>query len=84
MGVLVSPDAIDPRLTYRGAVKHHVDLLTMVPGLRVLVSVALDANVFVDNHDFDVAVALLFLRYDGLALVFGDVKEVVKLLLACI
>lgn len=84
MGVLVSPDAIDPRLTYCGAVKHHVDLLTMVPGLRVLVSVALDANVFVDNHDFDVAVALLFLRYDGLALVFGDVKEVVKLLLACI
>lgn len=54
----------------------------MVPGLRVLVSVALDADVLVDNHDFDVTAALLLLRYNRLSLVFANVEEIVEVFFA--
>lgn len=48
----------------------------------VRLTVALDSNVFVDNHDFDMAVALLLLGDDGVSLVFSNVEKVMKMLLS--
>lgn len=78
MRVLVPPQAIDPRTTHQAAVEHDVYFLAVVPGLRVLVTVALDADVLVDDHHFDMAVALLLFGDDRVGLVFADVPEVVE------
>lgn len=82
MGILIPSQAIDPRLTDKSRIEHDVDFLAMEPGLRVLVSVALDTNVLVYDHDFDVAIALLLLGHDRVGLVFADVEEIVKARLA--
>ena len=82
MSVLVPPQTIDPPFTYYGAVKHHIDLLAMEPRLRVLIPVALDPDVLVDDHDFDVARSLLLLGDDRRGLILANVEEVVQSLLA--
>lgn len=55
--VLIASQSIDPRAADLRAVKHDVDLLAVVPGLRVLVSAPDDADGFVHDHELDVATA---------------------------
>jgi hypothetical protein len=50
----------------------------MVPALRVLVAVALDTDLLVDDHELDMATAFLLGLDDGLGLVLGDVPKVVQ------
>lgn len=53
MSILIPTDTVQPRFTYDFGINHDIDLLRVVPGLRVLVSVALDTHVLVYDHDFD-------------------------------
>ena len=80
MGVLIPANALLPRLTDHRRVEHDVDLLGMVVRLGILVTVALDGDVRVYDHEFDMAGALLELVVDGLHLVFSDVVVDVEVL----
>ena len=48
--------------------------------MAYLVPIALDADVFVHDHQLDVAAASLLLLHDRLRLVLRDIPEVVKML----
>ena len=50
MRVLVPTDAIEPSFADERRVDHDVRLLRVVPRLRVLIAIALDAESFVDDH----------------------------------
>lgn len=54
MSILIPPQPIDPRFAYACTVEHYVDLLTMEPRLSILVSVSLDPDMLIDDHDLDV------------------------------
>jgi len=54
----------------------------VIPRLRVLIAVALDADMLIHDHYLDVAAALLLLGYDGLRLIFTNIPEPVEMLLA--
>lgn len=68
--VLIALDAFPPLAAHFGAVDEDVELLGMVPGLRVLVAGALDPNVPVRNQQLDVAAAGVEAVVDGAVLVF--------------
>lgn len=53
MRVLISVESTNPLRADGGRVQHDVYFLTVVPGLGVLVAVALDGEVGVDDEDFD-------------------------------
>jgi hypothetical protein len=50
---LISPYTIFPRLADQRRINHDIRFLAVEPGLRVLISVALDADVGVDDHQFN-------------------------------
>ena len=81
MRILIPSQSINPRRAHLLALEHDVDLLRVEPGLGVLVPVALDADLLVHDHDFDVAVAFLELGDQRRCLVLADVEEVVEVLL---
>ena len=81
MRVLIPPQPIDPARTHLLTLKHHVNLLTVKPALRVHVPVPLDTDLLIHNHDFDVTISLLELGYDGRSLVLADVEEVMEVFL---
>ena len=56
--VLIPRHTLEPGVAHQGAVDHDVDLLAVVPALGVLVAVALDGDVAVDDHQLDVAAAV--------------------------
>ena len=80
MRVLVLLDALHPSSHHERRVDHDVHLLGMVVRLRVLVAVALNPDVPVDDHQFDVAAALLVLVVDRADLVLGHVRVYVEIL----
>lgn len=79
MRVLVLADSGQPLTDDQLAVDHDVGLLAVVPALRVLVAVALDAEVAVDDHELDVARARLELVVDRARLVLGHVHVDVEI-----
>lgn len=78
MRILIPSQPIDPRSTHVCTLKHDIDLLRVEPALRVLVSVSLDADLLVYDHDFDVTISLFQFRDERCGLVFADVEEVVQ------
>jgi hypothetical protein len=80
MRILIPANAFLPRLADGGRVEQNIDFLGVVPGLGVLVAVALDGDVGVGDEEFDVAGALFEFVVDGAGLVFGDVVEYVQVL----
>ncbi len=84
MRVLVAADAFFPGTADGGAVDEDVDFLGVVPGLGVLVAVALDADVVVGDQEFDVTTSLFEFVVDRLGLVFGYVVEHVQPALLCL
>lgn len=73
VSVLVLSDAVSPFLANRGAVDHDVNLLRVEPRLGVLVAIALNADNAIDDHELDVAVALVQVSVDGAVLIFASI-----------
>lgn len=71
--VLVVDERVHPLVDDLLRVDEQVDLLRVEPALGVLVAVALDADVAVDGHELDVAVARLEHRVDRPDLVLARV-----------
>lgn len=61
---LIAPEAVVPLLYNLAAVDHDVDLLRVVPRLRVLVAAADDGHLVVELRILDVTVALLAHRIE--------------------
>lgn len=80
MSILILPQPFHPLAHDQRAVTHDVDLLTVVPALRVLVAVPLDGDVPVHEHDLDVTGPLLELVVDRVDLVLGHVGVDVQVL----
>lgn len=70
---LVTLDPFPPFATHLLAINHAIDLLTMVPTLRVLISRPLDADVVVCDQQLDVTASGLEVMVNRMVLVFADV-----------
>lgn len=84
MGILIPPQSVNPGLTNQLGVKHDIDLLAVIPGLRVLISISLNTDVLVYNHDLDVAGPLLLLGDNRSGLVLPDIPEPMEMFLSSI
>ncbi len=73
MRVLILSYSLHPPSHHKRTINHHVDLLTVIPALGILIAIALDPDMFIHDHELDVAGALLEFIVDGTDLVFRDV-----------
>ena len=74
MRILILSQPLDPFTHHEFRINHHVDLLAVVPRLGVLVAVALDADVVVDDHQLDMTGALFEFVVNRADLIFGHIR----------